>query len=66
MDDPRLVLAEDAEHGLAEPRYFAFGMVHGGVLTVRFTIRGDRVRLIGAGYWRRGKHFYEKTHRLRG
>jgi uncharacterized DUF497 family protein len=35
-----------------------------GVLTVRFTVRGDRVRIIGAGYWRRGKVFYEKTNRL--
>ena len=66
FDDPRLVLAEDAEHGGSEPRYFAFGMLDSGILTVRFTIRGDRVRLIGAGYWRRGKLFYEKANRLPG
>jgi uncharacterized DUF497 family protein len=43
FDDPRLVLAEDAEHSAGERRYFAFGRVGGGVLTVRFTLRGERV-----------------------
>jgi uncharacterized DUF497 family protein len=64
FDDPKLVLAEDAEHSSAEPRYFAFGRVRGGVLTVRFTTREECVRIIGAGYWRRGKAFYEETNRL--
>lgn len=64
FDDPRLVLAEDLEHSSAEPRYFALGMVEGGVLTVRFTVRGDRVRIIGAGYWRKGKAFYEEANYL--
>jgi hypothetical protein len=66
FDDPRLVLAEDADHSAAEPRYFAFGRVGGGVLTVRFMVRGDHVRIFGAGYWRKGKVFYEKTNRLHG
>jgi uncharacterized protein len=64
FDDPRLVLAEDAEHSAGERRYFAFGRVGGGVLTVRFTLRGERVRIIGAGYWRRGRTYYEKANRL--
>jgi hypothetical protein len=49
---------------LVERRYFAFGRVGGGVLTVRFTLRGERVRIIGAGYWRRGRTYYEKANRL--
>ena len=49
FDDPMLVLAEDAGHSAAEPRYFAFGRVGGGVLTVRFTVRGEQVRIFGAG-----------------
>ncbi len=64
FQDPDLVLAEDAAHGGAEPRYFAFGKVRGGVLTVRFTIRRERVRIIGAGYWRKGKVFYEQANGL--
>lgn len=62
--DPKLVLAEDAGHSGAEPRYFAFGRVRGGILTVRFTVRGERARIIGAGYWRRGKAFYDKANRV--
>ena len=64
FDDPNLVLAEDADHSGTEQRYFAFGTVGGGILTVRFTVRGDRVRIIGAGYWRKGKVFYEQANRL--
>ncbi len=35
--DPRRVIAEDLSHGGAEQRYFCFGMIAGGVMTVRFT-----------------------------
>lgn len=65
FDDPRVVLAEDEDHSTAEQRYFAFGRVAGGILTVRFTVRADRIRIIGAGYWRKGKAFYEQAHRVR-
>lgn len=64
FDDPKLVLAEDDSHSASERRYFAFGRVQGGVLTVRFTVRSDTVRIIGAGYWRKGKAFYEQAHRV--
>jgi uncharacterized DUF497 family protein len=37
--DPRRVIAEDLQHGGAEKRYFCFGKVANGVLTVRFTYR---------------------------
>ena len=32
----------------------------GGILTVRFTYRGETIRIIGAGYWRKGKKIYEE------
>lgn len=64
FDDPHLVLAEDAAHSTAEQRYFAFGRVDGGVLTVRFTVRGETLRIIGAGFWRKGREFYEEANRL--
>ncbi len=66
FEDPKLVLAEDLVHSRTEPRYFAFGRVRGGVLTVRFTVRVERVRIIGAGFWRKGKVFYEQANRLHG
>lgn len=58
--DPNRVIAEDLAHSEAEKRYFCFGAVHGGVLTVRFTYRGNVIRIFGAGYWRKGKAIYER------
>ena len=64
--DPRRVIARDLSHSTAEERFYCFGRVDGGVLTVRFTHRGDIVRIIGAGYWRKGKAVYEKENHLHG
>ena len=58
--DPNRVIAEDLKHSSSEKRYYCFGRVGGGILTVRFTYRGDVIRIIGAGYWRRGKKIYEE------
>lgn len=57
--DPSRKIAEDLEHGGDEKRYYCFGRVGDGVLTVRFTYRTGRIRIIGAGYWRKGKKIYE-------
>ncbi len=59
LDDYRII-AEDLEHSNVEKRYFCFGKVDEEVMTVRFTYRNKRVRIIGAGYWRKGKKIYEK------
>jgi hypothetical protein len=59
--DPRRVIAEDLSHSKSEKRYYCFGTVGGGVLTVRFTYREGVIRIIGAGYWRRGKRIYEQN-----
>lgn len=61
--DPRRVIAEDLSHSGAERRYFCFGVVASGVMTVRFTWRGGRIRIFGAGYWRKGKRIYEQQNR---
>lgn len=61
--DPRRVIAEDLSHSDTEQRYFCFGEVQGGVMTVRFTWRERRIRIIGAGYWRKGKAIYEQQNR---
>src|SRR5437016_12935038 len=58
--DPRRVTAEDLSHSSTEKRYYCFGQVGDGVLTVRFTYRDDVIRIYGAGYWRRGKRIYER------
>ena len=62
--DPKRVIAEDLSHGSGERRYFCFGQVGAGVLTVRFTYREDVIRIHGAGYWRRGKRIYERENQV--
>lgn len=57
--DPHRVIAEDLAHSETEKRYFCFGKVEDGILTVRFTYRGGVIRIFGAGYWRKGKTIYE-------
>jgi hypothetical protein len=62
--DPHRVIAEDTGHGTKEQRYFCFGRVGDGVLTVRFTHRSGVVRVFGAGYWRKGKVIYERENQV--
>ena len=59
--DPNRLIAEDLAHSMDEQRYYCFGMVDGGVMTVRFTYRANKIRLIGAGYWRKGRKIYEEA-----
>ena len=62
--DPRRIIAEDVTHSVTEKRYFCFGEVGGGILTVRFTYRSNAIRIFGAGYWRKGKRIYEYENQL--
>jgi uncharacterized DUF497 family protein len=62
--DPKRVIAEDTGHSVKEPRYFCFGRVGEGILTVRFTYRAGIIRIFGAGYWRKGKTLYEQENRI--
>ena len=57
--DPSRIVAKDLSHSGVEPRFYCFGMTGPGILTVRFTYRGGVIRIIGAGYWRRGRRIYE-------
>ncbi len=63
--DPQRVIAEDVKHTKPnEKRFFCFGKTAQGILTVRFTQRGGKVRIFGAGYWREGKRKYEKQNKI--
>ena len=62
--DKNRVIAKDLEHSKEEKRYYCFGKVKGGILTVRFTYRKNRIRIIGAGFWRKGKKIYEKENKI--
>ena len=48
----------DAKHSQHEQRYYCCGKIDEEILTVRFTIRGEKIRIIGAGYWRKGRKLY--------
>jgi uncharacterized DUF497 family protein len=64
--DKNRVIAEDLSHSSKEQRYYCFGLdeIGNGVLTVRFTYRLGRIRIIGAGYWRKGKKIYEQSNSI--
>jgi uncharacterized protein len=62
--DHRRIILEDLEHSKDERRFYCLGMVTDGILTVRFTYRKGNIRIIGAGYWRKGKKIYEKENKI--
>jgi uncharacterized DUF497 family protein len=63
--DPRRLILPDLGHSQREPRWYCLGRVGDAILTVRFARRQKRVRIIGAGYWRKGKQLYETQNQLR-
>lgn len=64
--DPQRVIAKDITHSQIEELFYCFGEVDGGLLTVRFTYRAFAIRIIGAGYWRKGKAIYERENKIHG
>lgn len=66
FSDTDFMIREDAEHSGDEVRYHCYGKVDGKVLTVTFTYRGQRIRIISAGYWRYGRKQYETKNSLHG
>jgi uncharacterized DUF497 family protein len=53
--DPQRVIAADASHSEKEPRFFCFGQVGNGILTVRFTHRAGVIRILGQAIGERAK-----------
>ena len=62
--DSRRVIAKDVTHSRSEDRFYYFGEVEGGIMTVRFNYRASVIRIIGAGYWRKGKAVYEHENKI--
>ncbi len=62
--DSQRIIAEDVNHSKTEKRYYCFGKVGEGILTVRFMYRNNVIRIIGAGYWRKGKVIYERENKI--
>ena len=60
--DPNRLIYKDVTHSTkSESRYYCIGTVNNEICTVRFTYRNNKIRIFGAGYWRKERKIYEKT-----
>ena len=62
--DPCRIIAEDVSLSGEEGRFYCVGRVNDGIMTVRFTFRGNVIRIFGAGFWRKGKRIYEEENKI--
>lgn len=60
FDDPKRLLAPNRGRSSIESRFHCIGFDGHAVLTVTFTLRAGLIRVISAGYFRKGKKLYEK------
>jgi uncharacterized DUF497 family protein len=52
FNDPNRIITKNVKHSTnTEIRYFCFGKIKERIATVRFTMRKDKIRIIGAGFW---------------
>ena len=58
--DKRRIIVKDKKHSKKEDRFFCVGNDGDGIVTVRFTMRNENIRIFGAGYWREGRYKYEQ------
>ena len=65
FDKCRLI-AHDEKHSAKEERWFCIGKVGERILTVRFTYRQKRIRIYGAGCWRKWSRYYEEENNIDG
>jgi uncharacterized DUF497 family protein len=61
--DPKGFALQDEKHSCGEKRMYWIGRSKvGRILTTRFTLRGECIRIIGSGMWREFRElYYEKT-----
>lgn len=62
--DPNRVIVEDVNHSTEEKRFYCIGRVGDGIMTVRFTYKGNVICIYGAGYWRKGRKIYEDQNKI--
>ena len=62
--DKNRIIIRDIKHSKKEKRFFCIGNDGSGIITVRFTMRNENIRILGAGYWREGRYKYEKENNL--
>ena len=62
--DTNRIILTDETHSQSEAKYYCSGKVTDGRVTIRFTYRNEIIRIIGAGYWRKGKKIYEEENKI--
>lgn len=62
--DKKRLLAVDSKHSSQEERSFCVGKVGDKIVTVRYTLRKDKIRIFGAGYWKKGTKLYETKNKI--
>ena len=62
--DPLAIINKDEKHSFEEQRYYCIGKVVDDIITVRFTLRNNNIRIFGAGIWRKQKKYYEQENNL--
>ncbi len=60
FEDAKIIIFIDEAHSTGEDRFFAVGKAGERILTVRFTYRDKKIRIFGAGEWRKGRKRYEE------
>ena len=58
FQDPHRLIIRDSLHSDDEERWFCVGDIGTGIVTARFTMRSTKVRIFGAGYWRKMRKLY--------
>ncbi len=59
-DPNRLEVADTIHSSSTETRFRCIGEIDGGIVTVRYTHREGKIRIFGAGFWRKERKAYEK------
>ena len=62
--DKNRIIIKDNKHSKKEDRFFCIGNDGKGIVTVRFTMRNENIRIFGAGYWREGRDKYGQKNNL--
>ncbi|MCC6424476.1 MAG: BrnT family toxin [Phycisphaerales bacterium] len=63
--DPKGIRLKDVTHSSTERRYYWVGEdLSGKIITVRFTQRGAKIRIIGCGYWRKYRRYYYEANKI--
>ena len=64
FQDKKRVILDDTKHCKSEKRYFCLAKINNKVITVRFTLRNNNIRIFGAGFWRKGEKKYEEENSI--